>query len=344
MEVKLYQINLDRDEEGLAFMGQDYLSKKKDDPTRIDSQIYDCVFDGEIEGSSLEDAFATFNFDHPDGFKGRSMSVSDVVICATDGGAPAAYFCDSIGFRQVQFDEELAKTLQTEMTVVLLEPGKMARVATIDSSLEGMQKVVGGLIEPFYPFDEPVCIICNEEGKLNSMPLNRAIYAEPEEIDMSYSELRSQFYKAEEEGKHISGYVVFSQDSFKDPYSEVSRTYVISSDNKAFQAGMGGYSIYGYCLDGTDPCVRLDRYMAVEHGGADGWKIERCYMKSDARQMIDIIAGPCFICDCSGEDFGSLTAEQLQKYTEQFKYPEHFFRVGGEIKAVPYPPEKNQER
>ena len=344
MEVKLYQINLDRDEEGLAFMGQDYLSKKKDDPTRIDSQIYDCVFDGEIEGSSLEDAFATFNFDHPDGFKGRSMSVSDVVICAPDGGVPAAYFCDSIGFKQVQFDEEMAKTLQTEMTVVLLEPGKLARVATIDSSLEGMQKVVGGLIEPFYPFDEPVCIICNEEGKLNSMPLNRAIYAEPEEIDMSYSELRSQFYKAEEEGKHISGYVVFSQDSFKDPYSEVSRTYVISSDNKAFQAGMGGYSIYGYCLDGTDPCVRLDRYMAVEHGGADGWKIERCYMKSDARQMIDIIAGPCFICDCSGENFGSLTDEQLQKYAEQFKYPEHFFRVGGEIKAVPYPPEKNQER
>jgi hypothetical protein len=29
---------------------------------------------------------------------------------------------------------------------------------------------------------------------------------------------------------------------------------------------------------------------------------------------------------------------------EQFKYPEHFFRVGGEIKAVPYPPEINQER
>ena len=344
MEVKLYQINLDRDEDGLAFMGQDYLSKQKDDPTQIDSQIYDCVFDGEVDCSSPEDVFAMFNFEQPDGYRGRSMSVSDVVICAPDGGAPAAYFCDSIGFKQVQFDEELAKALQTEMTVVLLEPGKMARVATIDSSLEGMQKVVGGLIEPFYPWEEQVCIICNEEGKINGMPLNRAIYAEPEEIDMTYPELRSQFYKAEEEGKHISGYVVFSQDSFNAPYSETSRTYVISSDNKAFQAGMGGYSIYGYCLDGTDPCVRLDRYMAAEHGGADGWKIERCYMKSDARQMIDIIAGPCFICDCSGEDFGSLTAEQLQKYMEQFKYPEHFFRVGGEIKAVPYPPEKNQER
>ena len=53
MEVKLYQINLDRDEEGRAFMGQDWLSKKVDDPTKIDSSIYDCVFDGEIDGSTL---------------------------------------------------------------------------------------------------------------------------------------------------------------------------------------------------------------------------------------------------------------------------------------------------
>ena len=55
----------------------------------------------------------------------------------------------------------------------------------------------------------------------------------------------------------------------------------MSSNNKAFQEGMGGYSIYGSSLDGTDPCVRLERYMAVEKGGKDGWKIERCYMMSD---------------------------------------------------------------
>lgn len=344
MEVKLYQINLERDEEGRAFMSQDALQRMCDNPTEIDSSIYDCVFDGEIDGSTLEDAFATFNFDHPDGFKGRSMSVSDVLVTELEEGKQAAYFCDSIGFTHVTFDMDAAKEYSKSITVVILEPGKMARTDTIDSSLAGMQKLVGGYIEAFYPFEEEVCIVCNEEGKINGMPLNRAIYAEPEVTDMSYPELRSQFYKAEEEGKHLSGYVVFSQDSFEQPYSETSRTYVISSDNKAFQGGMGGYSIYGYCLDGTDPCVRLDRYMAVEHGGADGWKIERCYMKSDARQMIDIIAGPCFICDCQGEDFGSLSEEQLQRYMEQFKYPEHFYRVDGEIKAVPYPPEKNQER
>ena len=33
------------------------------------------------------------------------------------------------------------------MKVVLLEPGRQARAAGIDASLEGMQKVVGGSIE-----------------------------------------------------------------------------------------------------------------------------------------------------------------------------------------------------
>ena len=97
-------------------------------------------------------------------------------------------------------------------------------------------------------------------------------------------------------------------------------------------------------MDGSDPCVRLEQYMAVEHGGRNGWQIERCYIKEDVRQMIDIIAGPCFICDCSGSDFGSLSDEQLKRYAEQFKYPEHFFRTENGIKAVPYPPEKDQTR
>ena len=44
---------------------------------------------------------------------------------------------------------DAAKDLRKEITVVMLEPGKMARTATIDSSLEGMQKAVGGLIEAY---------------------------------------------------------------------------------------------------------------------------------------------------------------------------------------------------
>lgn len=43
---------------------------------------------------------------------------------------------------------------EKKIKVVLLEPGKLARAAEIDASLAGMQKVVGGLIEPFYPFED----------------------------------------------------------------------------------------------------------------------------------------------------------------------------------------------
>lgn len=38
-----------------------------------------------------------------------------------------------------------------------------------------MQKEVGGFIEAVYPFEDPVAIICNEEGKLEGLPLNRAL-------------------------------------------------------------------------------------------------------------------------------------------------------------------------
>ena len=39
-----------------------------------------------------------------------------------------------------------------------------------------------------------------------------------------------------------------------------------------------------------------------------------------------------------------LSPEQLERYKKQFQNPEHFFRVGGEIKAIPYKPEKDHER
>ena len=64
---------------------------------------------------------------------------------------------------------------EKKIKVVMLEPGKLARTAEIDASLAGMQKVVGGLIEPFYPFDEQVCIVCNEESKINGMRPNRSV-------------------------------------------------------------------------------------------------------------------------------------------------------------------------
>ena len=59
--------------------------------------------------------------------------------------------------------------------VVLCEPRKKARIATISNTLPSLQQIVGGYIEAVYPFDDPVAIICNEEGKINGLALNRAL-------------------------------------------------------------------------------------------------------------------------------------------------------------------------
>ena len=62
-------------------------------------------------------------------------------------------------------------------------------------------------------------------------------------------------------------------------------------------------------------------------------------------QIVDIIAGTFFICDCSGSNFGSLSQEQQQKYLRMFKYPERFLKINGEIAALKYNPnEKGKDR
>lgn len=176
MKVKLYQINFDRDKDSRMFESLDQFPVQNGKPY-VDSGLYDKVYEGEIDGTDPEDVFATFNFGRPEGYCGRSMSVSDVVeIAESDSTESGFYFCDSIGFKKIDFDPEKAKTLDNTIRVVLCEPGKYARIADIDSSLEGLQAAVGGgLIEAVYPFDEPVCIVCNKERKINGMILNRAI-------------------------------------------------------------------------------------------------------------------------------------------------------------------------
>lgn len=45
-----------------------------------------------------------------------------------------------------------------------------------DFSLEELQEFVGGHIEIVF-FDDKTCMVCNEEGKLNGLPINLAATA-----------------------------------------------------------------------------------------------------------------------------------------------------------------------
>ena len=128
---------------------------------------------------------------------------------------------------------------ENTLSVLKIAPGQYPQQVEIDNNLKALQEAVGGTIAAVYPFADPVAIICNDDGKLMGLPLNRA-------------------------------------------------------------------------------------------------------MRDDSGAVYDAIAGTAFLCDCSGERFGSLSEEQCRRYQRQFRDPEQFVRIGSEILTIPYHPREQQ--
>ena len=123
-----------------------------------------------------------------------------------------------------------------KLTVLVVEPMKEPYVKEIDPGLHALQAEVGGDIAASYPFDDPVGLVLNDEGKLIGLDLNR---------------------------------------SLRD-----------------------------------------------EHG-----------------EIYDIVAGTFLVVGLGSESFASLSPDMIQKYTEQFKRPELFASINGQIVSVPVEPE-----
>ena len=187
MKIRVYQINPDQDEHRVRFLSHDRLERFQGSQ-EVNSSIYDKVYDKDVPCSSLEEVYTMLNINHPSDYRGRSLSVSDVVEVYEAEAVPQGfYFCDSVGFRQVSFQPEECSVSEwmneqstEKISVLLVESGKYPRMIEMEDSLEAMQRVVGGDIEEFMPYADEVAIICNEEGKLNGLPPNRAIYFKPE--------------------------------------------------------------------------------------------------------------------------------------------------------------------
>ena len=127
-------------------------------------------------------------------------------------------------------------TAPEKLTVLVVEPMKEPYVKEIDPGLHALQAEVGGDIAASYPFDDPVGLVLNDEGKLIGLDLNR---------------------------------------SLRD-----------------------------------------------EHG-----------------EIYDIVAGTFLVVALGPESFASLPPDMIQKYTEQFKRPELFASINGQIVSVPVEPE-----
>lgn len=80
-------------------------------------------------------------------------------------------------FYDVSYAAGKEKEIEKEntMEVLLVKPGQLAEMTVIKAGLSSMQEIVGGDIQAAYFFDEPVAVVCNEEGKMNGSELNRAV-------------------------------------------------------------------------------------------------------------------------------------------------------------------------
>lgn len=63
-----------------------------------------------------------------------------------------------------------------QMKGLIIFPGCKPKEIALDKGLKPLQSAVEGYIEVIYPFDDPVALICNEEGKFNGSIPNRALY------------------------------------------------------------------------------------------------------------------------------------------------------------------------
>ena len=114
-KIRIYQVDLERDEHHIAFMQYDFIQKKgfAEPP----ASIYNMVFDGGIGTDNLEKIFSIFNVNHPTGYQGRSLSMSDVVELYDDESSEF-YYCDSFGYEPVSFDRTQVQSARAAGTQI----------------------------------------------------------------------------------------------------------------------------------------------------------------------------------------------------------------------------------
>ena len=160
MRMRIYQIDPKRDDLKLK-----YRSFKEID--EVDPRIYRKVFDAEVDVKHLEGAFTLFNTVDPHPlYYGSAMSVSDVAV--TDQGA---FYCDTAGFKPVNFDESQVPQLDM-IKVLFVQPHEKPYVAEIPDTLQAKQQAVGGYIEFIYNPDD-TALVADEEAKIKCKDGNR---------------------------------------------------------------------------------------------------------------------------------------------------------------------------
>ena len=106
----IYQLKHNPELDHLRFEGTESLKRMgitKDNFDEIKPENYELIYVGELselqeqtQGETLEVIYEKFNIDHPEDYRGHSLSVSDIVVLHQNGGN-SAHFVDSFGFTRL---------------------------------------------------------------------------------------------------------------------------------------------------------------------------------------------------------------------------------------------------
>lgn len=132
----IYQLKHNPELDHLRFEGTESLKRMgitKDNFDAIKPEKYELIYVGELselqeqtEGEMLEAIYEKFNIDHPEDYRGHSLSVSDIVVLHQNG-KNSAHFVDSFGFTGLS---DFMQTLE----------GVKEQEAEIDTSGQDVQK------------------------------------------------------------------------------------------------------------------------------------------------------------------------------------------------------------
>ena len=132
----IYQLKHNPELDHLRFEGTESLKRMgitKDNFDAIKPENYELIYVGNLselqeqtEGEMLEAIYEKFNIDHPEDYRGHSLSVSDIVVLHQNG-KNSAHFVDSFGFTGLS---DFMQTLE----------GVKEQEAEIDTSGQDVQK------------------------------------------------------------------------------------------------------------------------------------------------------------------------------------------------------------
>ena len=134
----IYQLKHNPELDHLRFEGTESLKRMgitKNNFDAIKPENYELIYVGELselqeqtQGETLEVIYEKFNIDHPEDYRGHSMSVSDIVVLHQNG-ENSAHFVDSFGFTRLP---DFMQTLTLE--------GVKEKEEEIDTSGHDVQK------------------------------------------------------------------------------------------------------------------------------------------------------------------------------------------------------------